>query len=274
MAGNSADRGSRQAASDSATLAHWSHAQVLVVDDHRTYRLLLGAMLEKLGVAYRCCDHGQQALHALDADRFDLVITDCRMPVMDGFAMTRELRRRERAEGRAGIVVLALTAGLGPEDIRQCEACGMNGWLTKPLGLAQLDEVLRCWLNPSQAAAPADKPTGSARVRNIPIPSRASLIETFGTWEVVEPMLLSLLQEAHADLAVLTAAQACLDASLTTQCLHRLVGSVAFLGESGLEDEAIKLINAVHLSGVELNQTALNQLREDINLYLDYLAQL
>ncbi|HCT08193.1 MAG TPA: response regulator, partial [Pseudomonas sp.] len=72
-------------------------ARVLVVDDHCTYRLLLGSLLEKLAVAYQCCCDGQQALHALATEHFDLVISDCRMPVMDGYTLTRELRRREQA---------------------------------------------------------------------------------------------------------------------------------------------------------------------------------
>lgn len=119
---------------------------MLVVDDHYTYRLLLSSLLEKLGVAHLCCSDGQQALHALAAERFDLVISDCRMPVMDGYTMTRQLRLREQAEGRPPTVVLGLTGSLGPEEVRQCVACGMDGWLTKPIGFAQLREVLHCWL--------------------------------------------------------------------------------------------------------------------------------
>lgn len=244
-------------------------ARVLVVDDHYTYRLLMGCLLEKLGVTHRCCADGQQALQALAFEPFDLVISDCCMPVMDGYAMTRELRLRERAEGRAPAIVLGLSASLGPEEIRQCAACGMDGWLTKPIGFAQLREVLRCWL-PREPCRQASV----TAARNSSFPSRASLIDAFGSWDVVEPMLFSLIQEAHADLAVLIHAQVVLDARMAAQCLHRLVGSVAFLGETGLEVSAVELIRNVQLTGMVLSRPALGAFRRDVERYLNYLARL
>lgn len=249
-------------------------ARVLVVDDHYTYRLLLGSLLEKLGVAHHCCGDGQQALKTLACEPFDLVISDCRMPVMDGYAMTRELRLREQALGLAPIVVLGLSASLGPEDIRRCMASGMDGWLIKPIGFAQLREVLRCWLPRPGAVAIGGKCAGAGAARNSAFPSRASLIDAFGSWDVVEPMLFSLIQEAHADLAVLAHAQAVLDARAAAQCLHRLVGSVAFLGETGLEVNAVVLIKGVQSAGMAPSRSALDEFRHDIEQYLNYLAQL
>lgn len=254
--------------------SHWPHARVLVVDDHGTYRLLMGSLLTKLGVAHHCCSDGRMALDVLNVERFDLVISDCRMPVMDGYAMTRELRRREKAEGRPPVTVLALTASLGPEDIRRCMACGMDGWLHKPIGFAQLRKVLHCWLAPPNSGGNAAKCMEVTVVPRGTFPSRASLIEAFGSWEVVAPMLFSLIEEAHADLAVLAAAQATLDASQAAQCLHRLAGSVAFVGETGLENSAVALINAVQVCGVRLNQADLDGYRQSVERYLDYLARL
>lgn len=274
MPGNYPIRGSRKASSDAAPPQHWCQARVLVVDDHCTYRLLLGSLLEKLGVPHQCCCDGRQALHLLAAERFDLVISDCRMPVMDGYTMTRELRRHERAAGLPAIVVLAMTASPDPEDIRRCMACGMDGWLVKPIGFAQLCEVLHCWLPPPQAAARARTCVVSAPARHSRFPSRATMIEAFGSWDVVEPMLFSLIQEAHADLAVLIQAQANQDATAAAQRLHRLVGSVAFLGETGLEKAAVVLINAVQASGVAPNQAALDDFRQDVERYIDYLSEL
>lgn len=251
----------------------WSHARVLVVDDHYTYRLLLGSLLEKLGVNYQCCSDGEQALHALALERYDLVISDCRMPVMDGYAMTRELRRREQTAGGVPTTVLGLTASLGPDEIRQCVLCGMDGWLTKPLGFAQLREVLRYWLPTSQSTCAGNR-AGTAAVRNSTFPSRASLIDAFGSWDVVEPMLFSLIQEAHADLAVLIHAQSTLEAKMAAQCLHRLVGSVAFLGETGLEAGAVVLIKTVQATGMAINRNALDEFRGEVERYLDYLSHL
>lgn len=254
-------------------VAAWPHARVLVVDDHCTYRLLLGSLLEKLGVAHQCCGDGQQALQVLATERFDLVISDCRMPVMDGYALTRELRRREQAEGLAPLVVLGLSGSQGPEEIRRCVECGMDGWLIKPIGFVQLRQVLQRWLPPQ--SAPAERPPGAREVvRGSTLPSRASLIEAFGAWDVVEPMLRSLIHEAHADLAVLADAQAALDARMSAQCLHRLVGSVAFLGQTGLEAQAVELIKRVYAGGVAVNARELDEFCHAVERYLTYLTQL
>jgi len=254
--------------------ADGSPVRVLVVDDHSTYRLLLGSLLEKLGVIYQCCGNGQQALQRLAAESFDLVISDCRMPVMDGYAMTREVRRREKVERRSPIIILGLSGSLSPEEVRRCVACGMDGWLTKPISFAQLREVLRYWLPTPESAVVDRRRSDVVSTHNKAFPNRASLIEAFGSWDVVEPMLFSLIEEAHADLAVLVHAQAVLDAKMAAQSLHRLVGSVAFLGETGLEVGAVDLIRRVQLIGMALSRSELDEFRHDVERYLNYLAYL
>ena len=270
MPGHFPARGSPGTLPDAA----WPDVRVLVVDDHYTYRLLLSSLLDKLGVAHQCCSDGQQALQVLATEHFDLVISDCRMPVMDGYALTRELRRCEQVKGCLPIIVLGLSGSLGPEEIRQCVACGMDGWLIKPIGFAQLREVLCCWLPQPQSAPSGSRHNEPAFVRDSTFPSRASLIDAFGAWDVVEPMLFSLIQEAHADLAVLTHAQTVQDARMAAQCLHRLVGSVAFLGETGLETGAVALIAQVYSTGVANNAPALDEFRHDVEWYLNYLTHL
>ncbi|WP_248731100.1 response regulator [Pseudomonas sp. MWU13-2517] len=253
--------------------SHWQDARVLVVDDHATYRLLMSALLDKLGVAHQLVNDGQAALQILATDVFDLVISDCRMPVMDGYTMTRELRRREREAGSERVPVLALTARLEPEDIRLCQACGMDGWLVKPVSLARLRELLRHWLSDTCLHARQAPPRHASPPRERR-PTRASLLASFGTWEVVEPLLSSLIHEAHEDLAGLAQAQASLDAALTVHHLHRLVGGVAFLGATELEPQAVWLMDNVQRSGVATCRMALAMFHKDVERYLQYLGKL
>ncbi|WP_338489712.1 response regulator [Pseudomonas trivialis] len=272
MPGKVPERSACQAEPGGAAPWHKSGTRILVVDDHRTYRMLLSALLERLGVAHQCCCDGRQALDAVAVQPFDMIITDCRMPVMDGYAMTRELRRRERVAGRPGCCVLALTASPGQLEIQHCLACGMDGCLVKPIGLVKLREVLRYWLSaPRGRAHTLERPARSSGVRR---PTRASLIILFGSWEMVQPLLSSLIQEAQRDLVILTQAMACLDAVLISQRLHRLMGSVAFLGDTGLECLAAHLIERVNQSGVSENAVALGDFFQDVELYLQYLSSL
>lgn len=248
----------------------YGHARVLVVDDHRTYRLLMAALLEKLGVAHLCCADGQEALQALEDEPVDLIITDCRMPVLDGYAMTRELRRREELADGPRVPVLAFTACLGPDEIRRCMAAGMDGWLTKPIALEPLGEVLRHWLGMPDIGQD-DAPTP---LHNASVPTRASLIATFGDWDVVALLVSSLIQEACEDLMLLEQARAQHDASVAIQRLHRLVGSLAFLGATGLEQRAVRLISRLGVTGIDRQTRALDSFQQDIEAYLHYLAAL
>ncbi len=271
MPGNDPRRHLRKASHSTTTPSHWQHARVLVADDHATYRLLVGSLLKVLGVSHETCCDGRMALQALAARHFDLVISDCRMPVMDGYAMTRELRRRERAAGKRSIPVIAMTVRLGQEEIRRCLECGMDGWLVKPIRLGQLRELLIEWLLPRPLQVVQRTPPPRRRE---PLPSRARLIATFGSWAVVEAMLTSLVLEAREDLAVLELARLSADATLTSQRLHRLAGSVAFLGATVLERYAAELIDRVQTSGVESNRQALERFHRDVERYLLRLHQL
>lgn len=253
-------------------LTGWRRARVLVIDDHGLYRAFMGVLLDALGVRHALFSDAHSALRALADEHFDLVISDCRMPVMDGYAMTRELRRLERESGRARVPVVALTGRMGPEEIRRCVECGMDGWLLKPIGVEQLRDVLCDWL-PMPTPEPARYVNTSAP-RSPGVASRESLIAAFGSWEVVEPMLCKLIQEANEDLEALWRAQATEDEQATTQHLHRLVGSVAFLGATTLEQRAVRLIDRVHLSGVAANRCALDRFYQDIGNYLNYLYEL
>ena len=119
--------------------------RVLVVEDNPVNRRLACRYLERLRVDSVTAEDGVQALAALDADRFDAVLMDCQMPVLDGYGATRELRRREVATGAAPTVVVALTANTSVDDRRACIDAGMDDHLEKPYTQRQLAEILARW---------------------------------------------------------------------------------------------------------------------------------
>ena len=77
---------------------HWQYLNVLVVEDHSAYRLLLGWLLQKLGLGHALVTDGFMGLDTFTNRPFDLVISDCRMPFMDGYSMTRAIRQHEREQ--------------------------------------------------------------------------------------------------------------------------------------------------------------------------------
>jgi CheY-like chemotaxis protein len=112
--------------------------RVLVAEDGLVNRHLAERLLQREGCEVITAENGELAVNELDNQRFDLVLMDVEMPVMDGLAATRTIRERERQTGNHTPIV-ALTSNTNRE---QCIAAGMDAFLSKPLRLGALREVL------------------------------------------------------------------------------------------------------------------------------------
>jgi signal transduction histidine kinase/DNA-binding response OmpR family regulator len=115
---------------------------ILVVEDNAVNLRLITAMLKALGYTPATAGDGAEALATLGARKFDLVLMDVQMPVLDGFATTRRLRAGDAGELNRHTPVVALTANASIEDRDACLAAGMNEFLSKPIERPRLLEVL------------------------------------------------------------------------------------------------------------------------------------
>ncbi|NML14069.1 ATP-binding protein [Azohydromonas caseinilytica] len=115
--------------------------RVLVAEDHEINRRYLGALLDRLGHRARIVRNGVDAVQAVAEQRFDLVLMDLHMPVLDGAGATQAIRALPAPAGQVPIV--ALTADALPETRQRCLNAGMNDVLTKPVTLQQLAQVMR-----------------------------------------------------------------------------------------------------------------------------------
>ncbi|MBL8480565.1 MAG: response regulator, partial [Rhodocyclaceae bacterium] len=132
---------------------------VLVVDDVQANRMVAEAMLRKMQCSYESLQNGQEAVAAVAAGRhYDLVLMDCQMPVLDGYAATREIRRIETTSGAPRLPVVAMSAGVFEEDRRRCLEAGMDDFLPKPLDMGQLATLLGKF----RALEPAARPPSAA----------------------------------------------------------------------------------------------------------------
>jgi CheY-like chemotaxis protein len=116
--------------------------RVLVAEDHPTNRKVVEIVLEPFGVDLTLVEDGQAALDALKASRFDAVLMDMQMPVMDGLSATRAIRAREKATASEPILVVMLTANAMEEHVAAAHAAGADLHLAKPLHPARLLEAL------------------------------------------------------------------------------------------------------------------------------------
>jgi signal transduction histidine kinase len=118
--------------------------RVLVVDDNIINRKLAAAFLGRMGIVVETAEDGRAGLDRLQQGNFDLVLMDVEMPDMDGLAATRAWRAKEADRGTGRLPVIAITANAMAEDRERCRAAGMDGYVAKPIVVAQLkDELIR-----------------------------------------------------------------------------------------------------------------------------------
>ena len=118
---------------------------ILVAEDNIVNIAVLRSMLKQLGHRSTFCENGETALAAYckAPQRFDLILMDCEMPVLDGFGATRAIRAVEHQQGLRAIPIVALTAHAFREQQAKCLEAGMDHYLSKPITLATLTAVLR-----------------------------------------------------------------------------------------------------------------------------------
>ena len=119
--------------------------RVLVAEDNPVNQMVAELMLQKLGCTTVVAQDGERALELIAAQRFDLVLMDMQMPVMDGPEATRHLRAAEAAAGGPRLPVVALTANAMAENRAECIAAGMDQFLSKPIRIEELEATLARW---------------------------------------------------------------------------------------------------------------------------------
>ncbi|PKL78033.1 MAG: hypothetical protein CVV27_04030 [Candidatus Melainabacteria bacterium HGW-Melainabacteria-1] len=122
-------------------------AKILLAEDNPVNQEVARAMLEKLGHQVTIVPDGCAALSALRTQLYDLVLMDCQMPEMDGFEACLQLRASTSDALDPAVPVIALTAHALQGDRERCLAAGMNDYLTKPVQIDALDQMLSRWLS-------------------------------------------------------------------------------------------------------------------------------
>ena len=129
---------------------------VLLVEDNAVNAFISAASLESMGVASVHAVDGTVAVDLYRKRRFDAVLMDCEMPVMDGFAATRLIREYEACTGARRTPIIALTANALTGDREHCLAQGMDDYLSKPIELRQLSALIAKWLGSEPVAEYAE----------------------------------------------------------------------------------------------------------------------
>jgi CheY-like chemotaxis protein/HPt (histidine-containing phosphotransfer) domain-containing protein len=223
---------------------------VLLAEDNPVNQAVVQNMLETIGCELTIVGDGAQAVRALAAAHFDLVLMDCQMPEMDGFAATAAIRAGEAqrsasgasADGRpAHIPIIAVTAHAMQGDRDASLAAGMDDYLSKPFSLEGLRAVLQRWLPSQRVAAPRPEgrreATAPAMVANpAPLvrldPNRLNMVRSLksGGPDLARRVVGLFLETTPGIMARLRLAAISGDALEISRAAHSLRGSSRELG--------------------------------------------
>jgi len=149
--------------------------RVLVAEDNELNQVLIRRTLEQLQCAVDVVGTGAEAVEAVLRGGYDAVLMDCQMPDMDGFAATRELRRREPHAQRVPIIALTANAMIGDRD--KCLAADMDDYIAKPFSIGELRSTLKRWLAPPVQVVLRDAAKGGDAAEDTPSPTEPPLDE-------------------------------------------------------------------------------------------------
>jgi PAS domain S-box-containing protein len=209
---------------------------VLAVDDHPTNRELLARQIEALGLRARTAIDGREALALWQAGGITIVVTDCNMPLMDGYALARAIRQLEARQGLPRTPIVAWTATVLPDAELLCQAAGMDDILTKPAELSALSKILSKWLPSPAAEIPsADESAGAgSQVPSAEIFSLAGLGKLATTAAERTEIVQHFMTHNESDRSALRAAQIIMDLPACARIAHRMQGSSKMVGAQEL----------------------------------------
>jgi two-component system sensor histidine kinase EvgS len=221
---------------------------VLAVDDHSTNRNLLARQIATLGLRVQTAVDGLEALAMWEDSAIALVVTDCNMPQLDGYGLSRAIREIEAKEGRPRTPIIAWTANVLPAAAGLCHATDMDDILTKPAGLAVLKATLAKWLpsatrtTTGSKGAPAD--AGASALQAAPI-DLAELDKIAVTPADRAEILLDFMTQARSDLVGLRAAVTTQNLPARVRIAHRMKGSSRMVGAQDLAAASETMEHAV-----------------------------
>ena len=209
--------------------------EVLIVDDHPTNRELLSRQIKMMGLRVTTADSGRAGIALWRDNRFAMIITDCHMPDMDGYEMTRTIRNIETLEGLPRIPVIAWTANALKEESELIEAAGMDALLVKPVSMKILRDTLAKWLDLNADAeniiVASDSLPDINNSQHTFTPIDYSVLDVIIPSKDEQPQLLrEFLNHIRSDRSALTDMLAQKDCAALRSTAHRMKGSCNMVG--------------------------------------------
>jgi len=220
---------------------------VLLAEDNPVNQEVARTFLTRLGLRVDIANNGAEVLALTEARRYDLILMDCQMPVMDGYQTTAAIRQRETgASGRLPIV--ALTANAMEGERCKCLAAGMDDYLSKPYSRAQLETTLARWLVPDTIAATAESAATAGALRqgrdpalNMTFLDQFRELDPVGGLGLIKEIMAVYLDNSLALLRQVEQGLVAGDADALRRAAHSLKSSSANVGAEKLSKLFLEL---------------------------------
>jgi signal transduction histidine kinase/DNA-binding response OmpR family regulator/HPt (histidine-containing phosphotransfer) domain-containing protein len=230
-------------------------ARVLLVEDNELNREVALGLLSDADLSIDVAENGQVAVQMTATEKYDLVLMDMQMPVMDGIAATRAIR--SNAELRT-LPIIAMTANVMAHDIEQCVEAGMNDHVAKPIDPDALFAALLRWIKPRNAESLSQKHAPPVPSQSAPpaasdfdpleilgIDTKSALRRTGGNRKRYESLLRRFAEPSTGAVEEIRAALAAGDTATAARAAHSLKGAAANLGAGALAAVAARAETAV-----------------------------
>jgi len=244
--------------------------RILVAEDNAINQKVAVRTLEKQGHRVVVAETGTEALDALDAQSFDLILMDVQMPEMDGLEATARLREREKATGRH-LPVIAMTAHAMKGDRERCLAAGMDGYVSKPVQGNELIRAIDAVVEGPPPAKPEPAPNGK---HGAGFDREAALARLEGDEELLRELVGIFLEDCPRLLQGMREALAQGDATALSRLAHKLKGSAGYLEAAEVCAAAQRLESLKAEAGVVPAGPLLQALEEHVNRLLPALKTL
>ncbi len=256
----------------SDAMAH--HRLILLAEDNVVNQQVALKILHKLGYAAHVVNTGQEAVDAIDALPYALVLMDWQMPVMDGMEAAHLIRHKEKESNHGRRVpIIAMTANAMQGDREMCISAGMDDYISKPIDAMQLKDLLEKWLPAGEApflpAAPESIATSLSKVNPTSSPIQMDrLREFFGDDEETIMELLQVFSQSLMQLREeITMAAADRDGKVLSLS-HELKGSAANMGATHLAGLAQRMEDQARASDWESVMATYETVDHEIDLII------
>ncbi len=250
-----------------------THHRILLAEDNLVNQKVARGTLEKMGYQVDIVSNGAEALAAWQSGRYQMILMDCQMPVMDGYQAAREIRQRERGESHIPIIALTADAMKGAEQ--QCRNAGMDDYLTKPLDRARLAETIDRHFAAAGAAsklAPDGERSSVPCVdTDAPVDWDQFMTAADGDRKFAQELVRVFIDSGDAALRDISAALSRGDLAAVSGAAHSFKGASASIRAQSASAVAGELEEAARAGATDRISQLEEQLRQEAGRTMDYL---